>query len=208
MRVFVGAITIAFVLYNWIGAQPRRARDRPRPRSAPACSGARCRALPPRSARPAGRPTRSTCWRCGSRRWCSSAPAPSSSPRMNWLKVVPYAALGQFTAHRACHLAGAVAAGDRHQPARLLAGAAHTAEAVLPGDAGADVLDLDGPGATAACGRFCAADKRRPATLTLLAHDLIRKPGPLFGIMRAGKQQWRKRRTTPTSTAIRRTSSR
>ena len=44
---------------------------------------------------------------------------------VNWLKVVPYVALGQFSTQGPRHLAGAAAAGDRHQPARLLAGAPH-----------------------------------------------------------------------------------
>src|SRR6185312_6726873 len=44
--------------------------------------------------------------------------------------------------HGLTHLAGAAAAGDRHQPARLLGGAHHAARAVLQDHARAAVSDL------------------------------------------------------------------
>ena len=62
VRVFIGASTIAFVLYSWIGPQRDR-RAGTRRASPPACSGARCPASPRPSRRPAGRPTRCTCCR-------------------------------------------------------------------------------------------------------------------------------------------------
>ena len=50
---------------------------------------------------------------------------------MNWIKVIPYFALGQFSTKGLGDVAGAVSAGDRRQPARLLAGAGDAAGAVL-----------------------------------------------------------------------------
>jgi len=51
---------------------------------------------------------------------------------MNWLKVVPYLALGQFSMKGFWHVAAAAATRDPDQSARLLGGADHTDGGVLP----------------------------------------------------------------------------
>jgi hypothetical protein len=142
VRVFVGAITIAFVLYNWIGIQ-RVEREIGSANIGAGVFWGTFSGFTTTICQAGGPPYQIYVLALRQSKMVFIGTSAIFFATMNWLKVVPYAALGQFSAKGPRHLAGAHPAGDCHQPARLLAGAAHAAEAVLPGHAGHHVFDLD-----------------------------------------------------------------
>ncbi len=93
MRLIVGAIGLSFVLTSWLGGQPA-----PSPPDARrgvfwgAVSG-----FTSAFANAGGRPSRSICCPSALPKLTLVAPRPSFFAVVNWLKVIPYVALGNFT---------------------------------------------------------------------------------------------------------------
>ena len=152
----VGTIGVAFVLYTWLGRVPAE------PRKPHAATGVICGALTGFT---------STLAQAGAPPY-QLFMLPQKLDKMtlvgttliffaalNWMKLVAYSALGQFTMRDAHNLGTAVAACDRDQFLRHLAGAARFDRALLQDRLCADVPDFSG------------ADQqrgsRRPARVTL-----------------------------------------
>ena len=81
---------------------------------------------------------------------------------MNWMKLVPYFALGQFSPKGVATSARALAARDAGQLVRLLGGARHADRAVLPHHADHHVPDLDRIGAQRHDGHFARLTSALP----------------------------------------------
>ena len=141
VRIMVGTIGVAFVLYTWLGRVPAEPK-------------------PPRAA--AG-----VFW--GAMTGITSTLAQAGAPpfqvfmlpqkldkmtlvgttliffaALNWMKLIAYSALGQFTMQTLLDIGVAAAARDRDQFLRHLAGAARAARDVLQDRLCADVPDLAG----------------------------------------------------------------
>ena len=125
VRVFVGAITIAFVLYNWIGVQTVEREIGSAKVGAGLFWGA-LSGFTTTICQAGGPPYQIYVLALRQSKMVFIGTSAIFFALMNWLKVVPYAQLGQFTATGLATSAALSAAGACHQPARLLAGAAHT----------------------------------------------------------------------------------
>ena len=127
VRVFVGAITIAFVLYNWIGIQ-RVEREIGTARVGAGVFWGVLSGFTTTICQAGGPPYQIYVLALRQSKMVFIGTSAIFFAIMNVLKVIPYAALDQSLGQGADDVAGAAAAGHCHQPARLLAGAAHAAE--------------------------------------------------------------------------------
>ena len=167
VRVFIGVITIAFVLYSWIGAAAhRRARlpqaRRRRRRVLGRAVGLYLDHLPGRRAALPDLRAR----RCKLPKMVLCRHQRIFFASMNWLKVVPYVALGQFSGQG---LGTSLVLLPLAIAANVLGFWLVRRDAAgyfLQDHAGRDVSDLDRAGAQRDDRRFCAADKF-PARLRL-----------------------------------------
>ena len=201
VRVFVGVITIAFVLYTLIRAL-QIPREAPRPSVPAGVFWGALSGFTSTICQAGGPPYQIYVLALQLRKMSFVGTTRDFFASMNWLKVVPYVALGQFSGQGlgtslvllplalATNVLGfwLVRARRRRCFTRSLR----------------DVPDLARAGAQRDAGDCMRGMPSARPCLRIL----IRKPGSTFRDHACGKQQWRKRPTTPISTATRPISSR
>ncbi len=100
VRIFIGAITLAFVAFNVIGAR-RVAKEAQKDFGKPGVPGGMfwgaMSGFSSTICQAGGPPYQIYVLRLASPKWCSCRPTSISSRSLNWLKVGPFYALGQFT---------------------------------------------------------------------------------------------------------------
>ncbi len=195
VRIFTGGATIAFVLYNWFG--PKRIADEvvKDVGGASVPLGLFCGMLSGFSstiAQAGGPPYQIYVLAQKLPKMTFVGTTAIAFASVNWMKVAPYFALGQFSTKGLGTSLVLLAAGDCHQCAGLLAGAGDAAGIVLPRHLYRHVHYFSRTGA-----RGRAGDDARLTSALPLARFLLR-----------GNTQWRKRPTILTWTAIRPISSR
>ena len=152
VRVFIGVTTIAFVLYNWFG--PRPVPHKGEPPVVPGLFWGSIAGFTSTICQAGGPPYQMYVLGLTLPKMVYVSTNAIVFAAMNWMKLVPYFALGQFSPKGRGDVGCALAACHAGQLVRLLGGARHPDRAVLPHHADHHVPDLDRIGAQRNDGHF------------------------------------------------------
>ncbi len=141
VRIMVGTIGVAFVLYTWLGRIPAEPK---RPQAVAGVFWGAMTGITSTLAQAGAPPFQVFMLPQKLDKLTLVGTTLIFFAALNWMKLVPYFALGQFTAQNLADLGAADAARDRGELPRHLAGAAGADRDVLQDRLCADVPDLAG----------------------------------------------------------------